>query len=166
MQRMSTGFFEQVVEIDRSVMQVLHKVRVDALQPFAHVVLNGKIFALCSASGPISDRGTCRASATISMKRPVPPAHLSFITKSATSPCAPTRMPLLSCPPTSSTVVSAVGRSSSRKRRSLRSRERPPDFEEFDYRTALVPIFGKDIGASVLGHAAKLIGDAISQLSA
>src|SRR6476661_1339416 len=31
-------------------------------------------------------------------------------------------------------------------------RERPPDFEEFDYRTALVPIFGKDIGASVLGH--------------
>jgi APA family basic amino acid/polyamine antiporter len=38
-------------------------------------------------------------------------------------------------------------------------RERPPDFEEFDYRTALVPIFGKDIGASVLGHAAKLIGE-------
>jgi APA family basic amino acid/polyamine antiporter len=39
-------------------------------------------------------------------------------------------------------------------------RERPPDFEEFDYRTALVPIFGKDISASVLGHAAKLIGEA------
>jgi basic amino acid/polyamine antiporter, APA family len=38
-------------------------------------------------------------------------------------------------------------------------RERPPDFEEFDYRTALVPIFGKDISASVLGHAAKLIGE-------
>jgi basic amino acid/polyamine antiporter, APA family len=37
--------------------------------------------------------------------------------------------------------------------------ERPPDFAEFDYRTALVPIFGKDIGASVLGHAAKLIGE-------
>jgi APA family basic amino acid/polyamine antiporter len=37
--------------------------------------------------------------------------------------------------------------------------ERPPDFEEFDYRTALVPIFGKDISASVLGHAAKLIGE-------
>ena len=37
--------------------------------------------------------------------------------------------------------------------------ERPPEFEEFDYRTALVPIFGKDIGASVLGHAAKLIGE-------
>jgi APA family basic amino acid/polyamine antiporter len=38
-------------------------------------------------------------------------------------------------------------------------RERPPDFAEFDYRTALVPIFGKDISASVLGHAAKLIGE-------
>jgi APA family basic amino acid/polyamine antiporter len=37
--------------------------------------------------------------------------------------------------------------------------ERPPDFAEFDYRTALVPIFGKDISASVLGHAAKLIGE-------
>jgi basic amino acid/polyamine antiporter, APA family len=38
-------------------------------------------------------------------------------------------------------------------------RERPPDFAEFDYRTALVPIFGRDINASVLGHAAKLIGE-------
>jgi basic amino acid/polyamine antiporter, APA family len=38
-------------------------------------------------------------------------------------------------------------------------RERPPEFAEFDYRTALVPIFGKDISASVLGHAAKLIGE-------
>ena len=37
--------------------------------------------------------------------------------------------------------------------------ERPPDFEEFDYRTALVPIFGKDISASVLDSAAKLIGE-------
>src|SRR6202012_1130005 len=37
--------------------------------------------------------------------------------------------------------------------------ERPPDFAEFDYRTALVPIFGKDISASVLDHAAKLIGE-------
>ena len=37
--------------------------------------------------------------------------------------------------------------------------ERPPDFEEFDYRTALVPIFGKDISASVLDHSAKLIGE-------
>jgi APA family basic amino acid/polyamine antiporter len=36
--------------------------------------------------------------------------------------------------------------------------ERPPDFEEFDYRTALVPIFGADISASALGAAAKLIG--------
>ncbi len=37
--------------------------------------------------------------------------------------------------------------------------ERPPDFEEFDYRTALVPIFGADISASALGAAAKLIGE-------
>jgi APA family basic amino acid/polyamine antiporter len=37
--------------------------------------------------------------------------------------------------------------------------ERPPDFAEFDYRTALVPIFGKDISASVLINAAKLIGE-------
>jgi APA family basic amino acid/polyamine antiporter len=37
--------------------------------------------------------------------------------------------------------------------------ERPPDFEEFDYRTALVPIFGDDISASALRSAAKLIGE-------
>jgi hypothetical protein len=36
--------------------------------------------------------------------------------------------------------------------------ERPPDFVEFDYRTALVPIFGADVSASVLTSAAKLIG--------
>ena len=37
--------------------------------------------------------------------------------------------------------------------------ERPPDFEEFDYRTALVPIFGDDVSASALRSAAKLIGE-------
>jgi APA family basic amino acid/polyamine antiporter len=37
--------------------------------------------------------------------------------------------------------------------------ERPPDFEKFDYRTALVPIFGADVSASVLRSAAKLIGE-------
>ena len=37
--------------------------------------------------------------------------------------------------------------------------ERPPDFEELAYRTALVPIFGKDISAAALGRAAKLIGE-------
>jgi basic amino acid/polyamine antiporter, APA family len=37
--------------------------------------------------------------------------------------------------------------------------ERPPDFEEFDYGTALVPIFGGDISASALGAARKLIGE-------
>jgi APA family basic amino acid/polyamine antiporter len=36
--------------------------------------------------------------------------------------------------------------------------ERPPDFEELEYRTALVPIFGDDVSASVLSSAAKLIG--------
>jgi basic amino acid/polyamine antiporter, APA family len=37
--------------------------------------------------------------------------------------------------------------------------ERPPDFAEFDYRTALVPIFGSDVSASALRSAAKLIGE-------
>jgi basic amino acid/polyamine antiporter, APA family len=36
--------------------------------------------------------------------------------------------------------------------------QRPPDFEALDYRTALVPIFGADVSASVLRNAAKLIG--------
>ncbi|MEA2315226.1 MAG: basic amino acid/polyamine antiporter, family [Solirubrobacteraceae bacterium] len=36
--------------------------------------------------------------------------------------------------------------------------ERPPDFEELEYRTALVPIFGDDVSASALNSAAKLIG--------
>jgi APA family basic amino acid/polyamine antiporter len=37
--------------------------------------------------------------------------------------------------------------------------ERPPDFQELDYRTALVPIFGEDVSASALSSAAKLIGE-------
>ena len=36
--------------------------------------------------------------------------------------------------------------------------ERPPDFEELEYSTALVPIFGEDVSASALRSAAKLIG--------
>ncbi|HLB21377.1 MAG TPA: amino acid permease [Solirubrobacteraceae bacterium] len=36
--------------------------------------------------------------------------------------------------------------------------QRPPDFAAFDYRTALVPIFGADVSATVLRSAAKLIG--------
>jgi basic amino acid/polyamine antiporter, APA family len=36
--------------------------------------------------------------------------------------------------------------------------ERPPDFEELEYRTALVPIFGDDVSALALRSAAKLIG--------
>jgi basic amino acid/polyamine antiporter, APA family len=36
--------------------------------------------------------------------------------------------------------------------------ERPAEFAEFDYRTALVPIFGGDVSATALGAASKLIG--------
>ena len=54
-----------------------------------------------------------------------------------------------------------------RKRQGLNARkhyrierpERPPDFEELDYRTALVPIFGDDVSATALRSAAKLIGE-------
>jgi APA family basic amino acid/polyamine antiporter len=38
-------------------------------------------------------------------------------------------------------------------------RERPPEFAEFDYRTALVPIFGADVSASAFHSASKLIGE-------
>src|SRR4051794_12676555 len=37
--------------------------------------------------------------------------------------------------------------------------ERPPDFEELEYRTALVPIFGDDVSAEALHSASKLIGE-------
>ncbi len=37
--------------------------------------------------------------------------------------------------------------------------ERPPDFAELGYRTALVPIFGGDVSASALHSASKLIGE-------
>jgi basic amino acid/polyamine antiporter, APA family len=37
--------------------------------------------------------------------------------------------------------------------------ERPADFEELEYRTALVPIFGDDVSASALSGAARLIGE-------
>jgi APA family basic amino acid/polyamine antiporter len=37
--------------------------------------------------------------------------------------------------------------------------QRPPDFAAFDYRTALVPLFGADVSATVLHNAAKLIGE-------
>src|SRR5258708_33142373 len=37
--------------------------------------------------------------------------------------------------------------------------ERPPDFEELEYKTALVPIFGDDVSATALSGAAKLIGE-------
>ncbi len=37
--------------------------------------------------------------------------------------------------------------------------ERPADFEELEYKTALVPIFGDDVSATALSSAAKLIGE-------
>jgi APA family basic amino acid/polyamine antiporter len=54
-----------------------------------------------------------------------------------------------------------------RKRQGLNPREqyrierpeRPPDFAELHYRTALVPIFGEDVSATALRSAAKLIGE-------
>jgi hypothetical protein len=46
-----------------------------------------------------------------------------------------------------------------RKSYKIAHAERPADFEELDYRTALVPIFGEDISATALGSAAKLIGE-------
>jgi APA family basic amino acid/polyamine antiporter len=45
-----------------------------------------------------------------------------------------------------------------RERHSIERPARPPDFEVFDYRSALVPIFGDDVSASALRSAAKLIG--------
>jgi basic amino acid/polyamine antiporter, APA family len=45
------------------------------------------------------------------------------------------------------------------KRFKIERPQRPPDFEVFDYRSALVPIFGADVSASVLQSAGKLIGE-------
>jgi hypothetical protein len=45
-----------------------------------------------------------------------------------------------------------------RKSYRLARPERPEDFQELDYRTALVPIFGDDVSAQALHSAAKLIG--------
>ncbi len=47
---------------------------------------------------------------------------------------------------------------SPRKSYKIERAERPPDFEELEYKTALVPIFGDDVSASALISAAKLIG--------
>ena len=46
-----------------------------------------------------------------------------------------------------------------RKHYRIERPERPPDFEELEYRTALVPIFGEDVSATALVSAAKLIGE-------
>src|SRR5271156_5866211 len=46
-----------------------------------------------------------------------------------------------------------------RKHYRIARAERPPDFQELEYRTALVPIFGEDVSAAALHSAAKLIGE-------
>jgi len=46
-----------------------------------------------------------------------------------------------------------------RKSYKIAHAQRPPDFEELEYKTALVPIFGDDVSASALSSAAKLIGE-------
>jgi APA family basic amino acid/polyamine antiporter len=64
-------------------------------------------------------------------------------------------------------VVGMVGYVVYRRRQGLDLRsthripraERPPDFEQLGYRTALVPIFGDDVSAAALSSAAKLIGE-------
>lgn len=63
-------------------------------------------------------------------------------------------------------VVGMVGYFLYRRRQGLDPRKhyrierpaRPEDFEELEYRTALVPIFGDDVSAEALRSAAKLIG--------
>jgi APA family basic amino acid/polyamine antiporter len=46
-----------------------------------------------------------------------------------------------------------------RKSYTIARPERPPDFEELEYSTALVPIFGDDVSGTALRSAAKLIGE-------
>jgi basic amino acid/polyamine antiporter, APA family len=63
-------------------------------------------------------------------------------------------------------IIGMIGYFVYRKRQGLKARahyriarpERPADFEELEYRTALVPIFGDDVSATALKSAAKLIG--------
>ena len=64
-------------------------------------------------------------------------------------------------------VIGMAGYFYYRKRQGLDPRKdykieraaRPADFEELEYKTALVPIFGDDVSASALHSAAKLIGE-------
>jgi APA family basic amino acid/polyamine antiporter len=64
-------------------------------------------------------------------------------------------------------IVGMAGYFIYRRRQGLRPRahyrieraERPDDFQELEYKIALVPIFGDDVSASALGSAAKLIGE-------
>ncbi|HEV3046842.1 MAG TPA: universal stress protein [Solirubrobacteraceae bacterium] len=64
-------------------------------------------------------------------------------------------------------IVGITGYFVYRKRQGLSPRKsykieraaRPADFEELEYKTALVPIFGDDVSASALRSAAKLIGE-------
>ena len=58
----------------------------------------------CRPTVEISSRESSRVRAIISRKRPVPAAHLSFMTKLVTLPSGAMAMTLLSCPPMSMTV--------------------------------------------------------------
>ena len=46
-----------------------------------------------------------------------------------------------------------------RSHHKIERRERPPDFTELAYRSAIVPIFGTDVDARALRSAAKLVGE-------
>jgi len=57
-----------------------------------------------------------------------------------------------------------LGLSSVVKSYRLPARGAPADFEELEYKTALVPIFGDDVSATALASASKLIGEERSRL--
>ena len=64
----------------------------------------------CSPWRDSSSIGICSVRAMASRKRPVPAAHLSFITKFCTVPSALRWMTLESCPPMSMTVRASGAR--------------------------------------------------------
>ena len=69
-----------------------------------HILVISMSSVDCKAIVPSSLISTSNVLAIISRKRPVPAAHLSFITKSMTSPLSLNLIPLLSCPPISKIV--------------------------------------------------------------
>ena len=67
-------------------------------------LLMGTTSSPCWASWEREAMGQSSTRAITSKKRPVPAAHLSFMTKFSTLPSCPRRMTLVSCPPTSTMV--------------------------------------------------------------